>query len=96
MGQYLKMEIKKVFLKLEIIKKIIGVFPILAGIFYSIYAMLLGSVITGFIAYFLNSKYSGPLLGYSVIEQIKDIIPSFCVSVIMAIPVYIISFIIVS
>lgn len=65
------------FLKLEIIKKIIAVGPLLLGIFISIYWMLIGSVIIGFISYYLNASYSGPLLGYSIRAQVKDILPSF-------------------
>ena len=81
------------FLKLEIIKKFIGIGPLLLGIFVNIYWMLGGSVVTGFIAYYLNAYYSGPLLNYSIKEQIKDILPSFGVAVAMAVPVYAMSFI---
>lgn len=76
------------FLKLEIIKKIIMVVPLLLGIFVGIYYMLAGSIVTGWIAYYLNARYSGPYLNYSIVEQIKDIIPSFGVAVGMAIPIY--------
>ena len=55
--------------------------------------MLVGSVITGLIAYYLNAYYSGPFLNYSIREQIKDILPSFGVAVTMALPVYAMSFI---
>ena len=55
--------------------------------------MLVGSVITGLIAYYLNAYYSGPFLNYSIKEQIKDILPSFGVAVAMAVPVYAMSFI---
>lgn len=79
------------FLKLEIIKKVIAVIPLLMGIFISIYWMLWGSVITGFFAYYLNSYYSGKLLNYSIVSQIKDILPSFGVSVVMAVITYSIS-----
>ena len=81
------------FLRLEIIKKIIAIGPLLLGIFVSIYWMLWGSVVTGFIAYYLNAFYSGPFLNYSIKEQVKDILPSFCVSVVMAFPVFAMSFI---
>lgn len=81
------------FLRLEIIKKIIAVGPLLLGIFVNIYWMLGGSVVTGFIAYYLNAYYSGPFLCYSIKEQIKDILPSFGVAVAMAVPVFIMSFI---
>lgn len=81
------------FLKLEIIKKVIAAGPLLLGVFINIYWMLGGSVITGFIAYYLNAYYSGPFLNYSIKEQIKDILPSFGVAVAMAVPVFAMSFI---
>ena len=84
------------FLKLEIIKKIIAVGPLLMGIFMDIYWMLWGSVMTGFISYYLNAFYSGRFLNYSICEQIKDILPSFIVAVVMAALVYAISFVNVS
>lgn len=81
------------FLKLEIIKKIIAIGPLLLGIFVNIYWMLGGSVVTGFIAYYLNAYYSGPFLNYSIKEQVKDILPGFGVAVAMAVPVFAMSFI---
>lgn len=72
------------FLKLEIIKKIIAVGPIVVGIFYGIEYMLCGSVVTSFIAYFLNSYYSADLINYPTKEQLKDIFPTFAVSLIVA------------
>ena len=81
------------FLKLEIIKKIIAIGPLLLGIFVDIYLMLAGSLVTSLIAYYLNAYYSGPFLNYSIKEQVKDILPSFGVAVAMAVPVYAMSFI---
>ena len=81
------------FLRLEIIKKIIAIGPLLLGIFVDIYWMLGGSVLIGFISYYLNAYYSGPFLDYSIKEQIKDILPSFGVSVAMAVPVFAMSYI---
>jgi O-antigen/teichoic acid export membrane protein len=81
------------FLRLEIIKKIIAIGPLFFGIFVNIYWMLGSSVVTGLIAYYLNAYYSGPFLNYSIKEQIKDILPSFGVSMMMAIPVFAMSFI---
>lgn len=77
------------FLKLEIIKKIIAVGPIVLGICCNIYYMLIGSVFTGFLACYLNGYYSGPVLGYSIVEQIKDILPSFGQAVLMAVVVFV-------
>ncbi len=81
------------FLKLEIIKKAIAVIPLVFGIFVGIYWMLWGSVITGFIAYYLNAYYSGKFLDYSIWEQIKDIFPSFVVAAVMALIVWCLTFI---
>ncbi len=68
------------FLKLEIIKKAIAVLPIIFGIFFGIKYMLLGSVGTSFIGYLLNSHYSADLINYSSKDQIKDILPTFCIA----------------
>lgn len=81
------------FLKLEIIKKIIAIGPLLLGVFIGVYWMLIGSLCTGFFAYYLNARYSGTFLGYSIKEQITDILPSFCIALMMALVVYAISFI---
>ena len=50
------------FLKLEVIKKIIAVGPILIGILFGIKYMLWGSVFISFIAYLLNRYYSAGLI----------------------------------
>jgi O-antigen/teichoic acid export membrane protein len=73
------------FLKLEIIKKIMAIIPIVLGIFGGIKVMLWGSVCISVLAYFLNSHYSAPLVAYSTKEQIKDILPAFCISSVVAI-----------
>lgn len=72
------------FLRLEIIKKIIAVGPLVLGVLYSIEYMLWGSVCTSLIAYFLNSYYSAGLIDYPTKEQIKDILPTFLVSFVTA------------
>lgn len=81
------------FLKLEIIKKLIAILPLLLGIFVDIYLMLAGTLIVGLISYYLNAYYSGPFLNYSIKEQIIDILPSFGIAISMAVPVYIMGFI---
>ena len=79
------------FLKLEIIKKCVAVIPLLMGIFIDIHWMLWGSVVAGFFAYYLNSSYSGKLLDYNMLSQIKDILPSFGIAVGMAIVTYMVT-----
>ena len=76
------------FLKLEIVKKIIAVGPLSIGVFIGIDWMLWSSVVTSIINYWLNSSYSGTLIGYSTWTQIKDILPSFGVAAVMCICVF--------
>lgn len=79
-------------LKLKIIKTVLSLIPILLGIFLNnIYYMLLGSLAINYFSYYLNTYYSGPLLDYKIIEQIKDVLPSLGIALSMAIPVYLIS-----
>ena len=76
------------FLALEIIKKIIGIGPLFVGIFVGIMPMLFISLFTGIIYFFLNSHWSGKLLGYSSWMQIKDIAPSFGLAMLIAASVW--------
>ena len=76
------------FLGLEVIKKIITIGPICLGIFVGIYWMVAGSIVTGIISFFLNSHYSGKLLGYSSFVQLKDVAPSYGLAFLIALSVY--------
>lgn len=84
------------FLGLEIAKKIIGLAPLFVGAFVGIFPMLYAIVITSIISYFLNSHFSGKLLGYSSWMQLRDIAPSFAISMTMAVVVYLLKYIPIS
>lgn len=77
-----------IYLYIEIVKKVIAVGPICLGIFINIYWMLAGTIVTGLIAFFLNSYYTGKKLGYSSWMQLKDIAPSYGIAFLIAISVY--------
>lgn len=76
------------FLGLEVIKKIIGLAPLFIGAFIGIMPMLWTNIMTGIIAYFLNSHYSGRMLGYSSWMQLRDIAPSYALAIAIALPVW--------
>lgn len=76
------------FLGLEVVKKIIALGPIFVGAFVGIMPMLYVNLLTSIIAFFLNSYYSGKLLGYSSWMQIKDIAPSYGIALIVALSVW--------
>lgn len=76
------------FLGLEIIKKIIGLAPLFVGAFIGIMPMLWVNIGVGVIAYFLNSYYSGRLLGYSSWMQLCDVAPSYALAMAIALSVW--------
>ena len=76
------------FLKLQIVKNAIAVGPILLGVFLNIYWMLIGTIISGIISFFLNSFYSGKLIGYSSVAQLRDIIPFYGIGLLVAASIY--------
>lgn len=80
------------FLGLEIIKKIIGIAPLLIGAFVGIFPMLYAIVGTSIISYFLNSYFSGKLLGYTSIMQLKDVSKSFFITIFTAFIVYVLKY----
>lgn len=71
------------FLKLEIIKKIITVITLLLTYRLGIIGLLWGKVATSFVALFINCYYSGKFLSYSVWDQFKDLLPSILLSLCM-------------
>ncbi|MDU1278878.1 MAG: lipopolysaccharide biosynthesis protein [Clostridium sp.] len=81
-----------IYLKLEIIKKIVGTTILIISMFYGVYAIAIGGLLSGVISSFINSYPNLRLLDYSYKEQIKDIIPSLLLSIIMGGIVYSILF----
>lgn len=77
-----------IFLYIEIAKKVVSIGPICLGIFVGIYWMIVGSIITGIIAFFLNSYYTGKSLHYSSWQQLRDVAPSYVIGFIIALSVY--------
>lgn len=63
------------FLKLEIIKKVIITVGIFIAVPFGIYGLLYLQVIISFVAYFINSWYSGKMIDYPMIEQVRNILP---------------------
>ena len=73
-----------IFLKLEIIKKVVGITALLISINYGVLAIALSGIITGIISTFINAYPNSYLLKYLYKEQIKDILPSFLCAFVMA------------
>lgn len=76
------------FLGLEVVKKLIGIVPLATCFYYGILPMLYVNLITGVISFFLNSYYSGKLIGYSSWMQVKDVSASYGIAVAISLSVY--------
>jgi len=72
-----------VFLKLEIIKKIIGLTALVVAVacFDSPIAIAMTGVFTAFTSCFINAWPNKKLMGYAYLEQMQDILPAFLLSV---------------
>lgn len=68
------------FLRLEILKKVLTVANLMVTVRWGIFAMVCGQLATSMISYWINSFYTRRLLGYSYREQIRDLIPMLTTS----------------
>lgn len=72
-----------IFLKLEIIKKVLGFSIMVISIPMGLYAMMIGNCFSAVISSFLNASPNRRLLNYGYREQIGDILPALLLSVFM-------------
>lgn len=85
-----------IFLKLEIIKKTIGMIILVISVSFGVHAMAWGALLSGVIASLINARPNERLLNYSYLEQLKDILPSFAISAAMGAIIYSINFLDIS
>ncbi len=82
-----------VFLKLEIIKKILGITILLIALTINPFAIAVGELLCGLIATFVNAYPNKRLLCYSFREQLVDIAPPLVLSILMFIGIKVINLI---
>jgi len=83
------------YLKIDVINKVLIILVVFITYRFGITAMIMGQIINSFIAYYFYSYYSGKHLNYSMGMQIKDMLPSLSVAVIMGALVYSLKYFIV-
>lgn len=76
------------FLLLEIIKKTLGISIILCTMWFGVYWIAFGGFISSILGQIINSWPNKKLLNYSYLEQIKDLLPSLIISLIMCVIVF--------
>lgn len=76
-----------IFLKLEIMKKVfgIGVLAITVFCFEDVMAIAIGTCVVSVVSSFINAYPNKQILEYGYLEQIKDVMPSFLLSLFMGV-----------
>ena len=77
-----------IFLKLEILKRVLDFAFVLVTLFIGVRAMAIGLLAEGFLCLFINAFPNRKLCGYAFAEQIKDIFPAFLLSAAMGAVAY--------
>lgn len=78
----------KLYLKLQLTNKLMGVPAIFLGIYFGIEEMIVGFILVSFAYYLINNYYSSKLIKYSLKEQFYDLFPIFSVSILVSLIVY--------
>jgi len=81
-----------IFMKLEIVKKIIGIAALMASLPFGVFVIALVNGITSPVSACINSYPNRKLLNYSYREQLSDIVPSILLSGVMGGIVYTVEF----
>ena len=79
-----------IFLKIEIIKKLLITISVILTFSYGIESMIIGYIVVSYVSFFINTYYAKQFINYGAIDQIKDLIPIFMLSLVMATCIYVI------
>ena len=71
------------FLRLEIIKKILGVTVLCLTVPFGLKVMCYGQIVNSIVALSINTNYTGKLINVGFIRQIKDLFPTLVLSLSM-------------
>jgi O-antigen/teichoic acid export membrane protein len=80
------------FLRLEVLKKIIALIIIFITYRWGISIMIFGQIIVSVMCYVINSHYTGKFLDYPIMEQVHDLIHSLTLSTLMTCCIYTLNF----
>lgn len=80
-------------LRLEIYKKIGVVVAIFVGLKFGFHGLIIAQVVSSYLSLAINMTYTSKLINYSKIQQFKDILVSFSLSIPMILIVYLSSWI---
>lgn len=78
------------FLKLEIIKKLLGVSILCITVPMGLIAMCLGSIVGSFLSLVVNTHFTGKLIQVGFVQQMRDLLPTLLYSLTMGVLVFLI------
>ncbi|MES2139014.1 MAG: lipopolysaccharide biosynthesis protein [Bacteroidota bacterium] len=70
------------FLKLEIIKKVIIAISVIVALQFGVFALLWSQIVISVVAFYINTHFTGKILNYNSWEQTKDIFPIIMIAII--------------
>ena len=76
------------FLKLEIVKKVVGLIILSISMWYGALAIAYSLIIVSILSQIINSYPNKKLINYGYLKQLKDILPNVIISCIMGVIVY--------
>lgn len=71
-------------LKVELIKKIIGLLSLLIGSLYGLTGLAIGQAVSVYIGFFINAAIVGRMIGYTFFRQLRDLVGVAILTIIMA------------
>lgn len=80
------------FLRLEIVKKIVGLIILLSTMWFGVMAMAYSLLLSSVLSQIINSWPNRKLLGYGYLEQVRDFAPGILLAVAMGICVYFVGY----
>jgi O-antigen/teichoic acid export membrane protein len=81
------------YLRLDVLKKVLELVAIFVTFRWGIMALICGQLVVAVVAYYLNSYYTGRMLSYPIGEQVRDLLPTLWLTLIMGGGVYAVSLI---
>lgn len=81
------------FLRLEVIKKAVGMTILLSTMWFGVMAMACSLLVSNVLSQMINSWPNRKLLNYSYLDQVKDFAPGILLAVFMGVCVYFIGYI---
>jgi len=74
----------RLFFRLEVVKKIIGGLMLIGAAPFGVLTIAWSISVFSLLAFGINAYYSGRLLGYGAVRQLRDFAPILCIAAVMA------------